>query len=96
MEENMQNVQQGKERRLCLKARRELSVEGVREVVSFDENGAVVVTEDGELTVEGTGVKISNLDAAGGEIEITGKIDAIIYSEEPSEKKKGIKARLFG
>lgn len=92
----MQNVQMGKEKMLCLKGRRELNVDGVKEVVSFDENGAVIQTEVGELCVEGSGIRIANLDAAGGEIQITGKIDAMIYSEEATEKKKGLKARLFG
>ena len=92
----MQNSQSVKEKMLCLKGRRELSVDGVKEVVSFDENGAVILTEVGELCVEGSGIRIANLDAAGGEVQITGKIDAMIYSEESSEKKKGLKARLFG
>lgn len=92
----MQTVQNGKTRMLCLRDRRELSVDGVREVVSFDENGAVVLTEDGELCVEGENIKIANLSTEGGEVRITGKIDAMLYSDDSADKKKGLKARLFG
>lgn len=85
-----------KAKTLILKDRRELMLDGVKEVISFDENGAVVLTELGELCVEGVGIRLSNLDAAGGEVQITGRIDAMIYSEESADKKKGLKARLFG
>ena len=68
----------------------------MKEVISFDDGGAVVLTENGELSVEGEGIRISNLDKDSGEIEITGKIDAMIYSADSSDKKKGLRSRLFG
>ena len=83
-------------RTLCLVDRKELGVEGVKEVVSFDDNGAVILTDDGELSIEGENIRISNLDTSCGNVRITGRIDAIIYTVESAEKKKGIKARLFG
>ncbi|MBQ8818518.1 MAG: sporulation protein YabP [Clostridia bacterium] len=81
---------------LCLTDRKELNIGGVKEVISFDDNGAVILTENGELSVEGENIRISNLDAQSGEVNITGKIDAMIYSADSNEKKKGIRARLFG
>ena len=83
-------------RALHLEDRRQLRIGGVKEVISFDDGGAVVLTENGELSVEGEGIRISNLDKDSGEIEITGKIDAMIYSADSSDKKKGLRARLFG
>ena len=83
-------------RYLHMRERRELEITGVTEVVSFDERGAVVLTEDGELCVEGTDVKISNLDTDSGCVSVSGRIDAIIYSAEPTEKKKGLKRAVFG
>ena len=81
---------------LHLEDRRQLRIGGVKEVISFDDGGAVVLTENGELSVEGEGIRISNLDKDSGEIEITGKIDAMIYSVDSSDKKKGLRSRLFG
>ena len=81
---------------LCLRDRKELEITGVKEVISFDERGAVILTQDGELCVEGTDIKISNLDTDSGKVSVTGRIDAMIYSAEPSEKKRGLRRTLFG
>ena len=92
----MQTERKESGKKLCLTGRGELSVEGVREVLSFDENGAVMLTEDGELCVEGVGIRISELVSGGGQVRVTGRIDALLYSPETSEKKKGFARRLFG
>ena len=92
----MQDSGGGAVKNLLLKGRRELCVEGVKEVESFDENGAVLQTVDGELVVEGREIRLCDLDAAMGEVRITGVIDALMYSQDTSEKKKGLRSRLFG
>ena len=84
------------ERGLQLNDRKELEVKGVKEIVSFDENGAELLTENGDLTVEGTGIRIAELDVDRGRVRITGRIDLLCYSAEPTEKKKGLRAKLFG
>ena len=81
---------------LTLLDRRELEVTGVKEVVSFDEEGAVLITEDGELEIGGAQIRILNLDTSGGCVRITGRIDSVIYAEESSEKRKGFLGKLFG
>ncbi len=83
-------------RTLCLYQRKQLEISGVREVVSFDERGATILTEDGELSIEGTDIKISNLDTDSGRVSVGGRIDAMIYSADPTEKKKGFRRTLFG
>ena len=92
----MQNSGGGAVKNLLLKGRRELCVEGVKEVESFDENGAVLQTVDGELVVEGREIRLCDLDAAGEQVRITGRIDALMYSQDTTEKKKGLRSRLFG
>ena len=79
---------------LCLKDRKQLEVTGVREVISFDEGGPVILTEDGELCVEGSAIKISNLDTDNGRVSVSGVIDALIYSPDRTEKKR--KRTFFG
>ena len=81
---------------LTLVDRKELCVNGVKEVVSFDENGVLMITESGELEICGSGVHVSNLDTTGGEVKITGRIDSMIYSDDTGEKRKGLFGKLFG
>ena len=74
---------------ILITERHSLRVFGVKEVDSFDETGAVLKTDMGELTVEGEELKIGTLDTELGEVTLNGKIDGLFYSNDkrPSEKK---------
>ena len=85
-----------KGRVLCLTDRRELRITGVEEVVSFDESGAELKCENGRLFVEGEEIRISNLSTESGEVNITGKINAISYADDTDKKRRGFMGRLFG
>ncbi|MBQ9086269.1 MAG: YabP/YqfC family sporulation protein [Clostridia bacterium] len=69
--------------------RKEMTVNGVREVESFDENGAVLQTTAGEMTVEGEDIHVGVLDMDRGLVTLSGRIDAILYSDIHSEEKGG-------
>ena len=82
-----------------LEERKRLAVSGVKEVLSFDDCGATLLTECGELCVEGSGIRLSELTGIGegnGEVSIVGRIDALFYRADAAEKKRGIRARLLG
>lgn len=84
---------------VIIDARKRLTIGGVKEVVSFDDTGAVLVTDCGELTLGGSEIKLSELTGIGegsGEVSITGRIDALIWREDSVEKKRGLRARLWG
>ena len=85
-----------KGRVLTLTDRRELRVSGVKEVVSFDENGAELDTADGRLCVEGEGIRLGGLEAEGGDVLITGRVCSLTYKEDAAEKRRGVLGRLFG
>ena len=80
---------------ICVKQRREMSVTGVKDIDSFDETGVVLQTVGGELTVEGSELKIGVLDTDRGIVTLTGKINGFFYSSEQTEEKRGIISRLF-
>ncbi len=82
--------------KLILTDRTHLHLDDVKEVESFDNDGATLVTSRGILTVEGSDIHIKNLDTAGGEVEILGKIDALIFASENDSKKRSLRNRLFG
>ncbi len=78
--------------RLALNERRELTMTGVSEVVSFDDNTVVLRTDLGMLVVQGSDLKLKTLSLEGGQVAVDGTISALIY-EEP--KLAGWR-RLFG
>lgn len=79
---------------LALKERKTLTMTGVTEVVSFDENAVIVNTDLGRLTVQGQQLQLKTLSVEGGQIAVEGNIAALQY-EEPRQKG-GWMHRLFG
>ena len=84
------------EHRLMLEQRKMLSIGGVQDVKSFDENEVLLVTVCGILTIRGKALHVSRLELEKGEADIEGSIDSLVYSEHRSLQKKGSAlARLF-
>lgn len=79
---------------LTVKERNRLTLNGVSNIESFDEGYITLEIGEGRISVEGDGLKIESLSREGGEIQITGRINGVFYSEK---KKIGGKFRgLFG
>jgi len=89
---NVQTNETGKHT-LTLSARTRLEIGGVTDVVSFDEETVTLVTDCGELTVEGTSLHIGTLNIERGCVVVDGRVNALIYTEDTPRKKR---ARLFG
>ena len=71
-----------------------LSLAGIKEVLSFDE-GMVSLDSDGAvLCVSGEGLSIVKLSLESGEVGISGRVDAIVYTDE--QPKKRLFSKLFG
>ena len=83
------------EQDLRLKNRGLLEMNGVNEVLRFDEESAVMQTERGLLTVEGTGLHVRVLSPETGGVVIEGRIDGIYYGDDTESEKKGLFAKLF-
>ena len=75
--------------------RKDMSISGVKSVESFDENEVVLQTLDGEMTVEGSGMRIGILDTDRGVVTLSGRIDAVLYTADADEQKKGFFGRMF-
>lgn len=80
--------------RLSLNERRQLTMTGVTEVVSFDEGTVVLQTSLGTLIVQGKELQLKTLSLEGGQVEVDGSVSALAY-EEPRQGS-GWKRRLFG
>ena len=80
--------------KLQLNERRQLTVTGVTEVISFEENAAVLQTTLGTLIVQGQQLQLKNLSQEGGQVAVDGSISTMIY-EEPRVRGNW-RQRLFG
>lgn len=69
-------------------------ITGVSDVDSFDDQTITVYTDLGEMTIRGTGLHIGKLSLETGELNITGNIFALGYSDN-REKQGGFFSRMF-
>lgn len=72
---------------LVLENREKLSISGVLDVLSFDDQVVIVETELGLLTVKGENLRINKLSIDTSEVIIEGEIYNLAYSENDLEKK---------
>lgn len=77
--------------KLTLTERKNMTMTGVTEVISFDENVVVLKTALGLLRVHGQDLQLKNLSVEAGQVAVDGTISAFIY-EEP---RGGGLRRLF-
>ena len=71
---------------LTLNERSRLSMTGVSEVVSFDENTVVLHTSAGTLNIHGQQLQLKQLSPDGGQVSVDGRVTALIY-EEPRDQR---------
>ena len=74
------------------KGRNGISIDGVSDVISFDESGVVMETVCGSLAVEGEGLHVTVLDISNGKVELDGRINGVYYFDNTPPRKRG----LFG
>lgn len=72
---------------IILENREKLSISGVLDVLSFDDQVVIVETSLGLLTIKGEGLKISKLSLDTADIIIEGDIVNLAYSEKSLNKK---------
>lgn len=90
------NIQSEKEtHEIRVGMRKEMSITGVKEVISFDETSVSLKSLCGEMTVEGNDLKVGVLDTDKGVVTLEGRIDTIYYSSDTTEEKHGFFSKLF-
>ena len=80
---------------IILEEREQLSVSGVEEVESFDENTIVMLTNRGTLIGRGEELHIEKLCLDGGDLTVEGTIDSRTYEDSGRDRAGGLFARLF-
>jgi sporulation protein YabP len=79
---------------LMLYQRKLMQLCGIEDVVSFDELNIYLVTEYGNLLIEGTDLHITALDVASGNMTVEGMIRSMIYNDKETKKKDGFFSRM--
>lgn len=79
---------------IMLEDRHMLTVSGVSDVDSFDEQAVTVFTDMGELTVRGSNLHINKLSVEVGELTVEGNISALIYTDD-AVKGGGFFSKVF-
>lgn len=80
---------------LIMENRRKLSVSGVNDVESFNEDEIILITESGGLSVKGSNLHISKLSIEIGEVSMEGEVDSICYADVRKNKGGSILSRMF-
>ena len=87
--EDRKTINTGVIQNLILENRQKLSISGVIDVLSFDDQVVIVETELGLLTVKGENLRINKLSIDTSEVIVEGDISYMAYSEKELEKNKG-------
>lgn len=77
-----------------VKSRRHMTVDGVKEMIGFDENTVQMTTICGDMTVEGSELHINVLDVERGVVSLEGKIESIYYSDPQDTERRSFWSKL--
>lgn len=89
LEERSSNISSGVGQNVILENREKLSLSGVKDVLSFDDQIVIVETELGLLTIKGENIRINKLSIDTSEVIIEGQINSIYYSDKDLSNKEG-------
>ena len=67
--------------KLTLNERRELTMTGITQVVSFDDVGVILKVGNDTLIIRGEDLELKTLNPEGGQVAVHGHIDALTYEQ---------------
>lgn len=80
---------------LILESREKLTISGVLDVLSFDDQIVILETELGMLTIKGEDLRINKLSIDTQDVIIEGNINSLIYSEKDEKKSSNLLGKIF-
>lgn len=82
---------------IVLENREKLSITGILDVFSFDDQIIIIETELGILTIKGENLKINKLSLDTSDFTVDGKISSLAYSDSENniKKNKNIFSKIF-
>ena len=80
---------------VTLNDRKDMRIDGVTEVISFDEVCVMLKTQCGDMAIEGNDLKIAVLEIDAGIVVLSGTVSGVYYSNEQNKEKRSFFKRLF-
>ncbi len=71
---------------LIMENRNNLTVTGVMDIDSFDEQTVILFTEQGELTIKGENLHINKIDVDTGDLQMVGEVESLVYSQNQPQR----------
>ncbi len=90
----MDDRNRGLPHHVILEGRSRMSVAGVEDVESFDEQSVICSTSKGTLIIKGESLHIDKLSIEGGELSVEGTINSLEY-EDGAPASGGFWSRMF-
>lgn len=72
---------------IVLENRNKLSISGVLDVLSFDDQIVILETDLGLLNVKGEDIRINKLSIDTSDVILEGEINSLTYSQKDEDKK---------
>ena len=82
---------------ISIEQRNKISITGVIDVLSFDEEGIIADTEMGIIILKGKELHVGKLNVDDGGLFVEGEVDSIEYTDEGNnlKTKNSLLGRLF-
>ena len=83
--------------RMTMTNRKNCTLNGVNDVLSFDIHEILLETEQGMLMIKGDDLHVSRLTLEKGEVDVDGRIDSFTYSDAAGSghKSESLLSKLF-
>lgn len=91
VEEKQTNIMQN----VILENRKKLTLTGIRDVLSFDDEIVVVESELGLLHIKGSDLRVNKISVETGDVVVDGTIRALEYSDKDIGPKQGLMSKIF-
>ena len=81
---------------LQIDRRENITVTGVIDVISFDEESVIAETEMGIIVIKGANLHVKRINLENGELLVSGEVDGLSYENASGGKRaKSLMGRLF-
>ena len=80
---------------VILENRKKLTMTGIKDVLSFDDEVVVVDSELGLINIKGTDLRVNKISTESGDVIVEGTIRTIEYSDKDLSTRQGFMSRIF-